>query len=242
MLRVACDSAAAAAAVERALCIRDGVDPASLTVTATGPRFFELDAANSFKIAVAGDCGVVDSLEAGDFQASISGGGVVTSVSLCGPGSLAVGYWAPPRAAGGPRSLSLSLFLGLWGAALPGTPWPLCGAMQDSVILAGVPGDTRRAFLEALTSDWLPKACVFTVLYRGSRDGMTAAAFHARCDNKGPTLLLVRSDNGCCFGGYASASWKLPEFPNMEPFVDADTFLFSVIGPWGGSGSLAGKR
>ena len=40
-----------------------------------------------------------------------------------------------------------------------------------------------------------------SLLYRASRDGHNTAAYHARCDGKGPTLTALRSGNGCVFGG-----------------------------------------
>lgn len=46
----------------------------------------------------------------------------------------------------------------------------------------------------------------FVMLYRASRDGFAAARFHALCDNKGPTVTLVKSGNNV-FGGYTEKSW-----------------------------------
>ena len=34
------------------------------------------------------------------------------------------------------------------------------------------------------------------LLYRGTRDGMSADAFHNRCNNKGPTISLFKNENG----------------------------------------------
>lgn len=42
----------------------------------------------------------------------------------------------------------------------------------------------------------------------GSRDGFTAEDFHRLCDNQGPTLTVVQSDQGCIFGGYLSLPWS----------------------------------
>jgi hypothetical protein len=41
----------------------------------------------------------------------------------------------------------------------------------------------------------------------GSRDGWEARDFHSRCDGKGATLTVVRSEEGYVFGGYASVPW-----------------------------------
>ena len=46
------------------------------------------------------------------------------------------------------------------------------------------------------------------LLYRGTRDGMTGDAFHNRCNNKGPTITLIKNEKGYIFGGYASIDWQ----------------------------------
>ncbi|CAG8523101.1 7312_t:CDS:2, partial [Paraglomus brasilianum] len=40
----------------------------------------------------------------------------------------------------------------------------------------------------------MPMSYRFKLLYRGSRDGFSAKTFHSRCDNKGPTIVVVRID------------------------------------------------
>jgi len=53
-----------------------------------------------------------------------------------------------------------------------------------------------------------PKA-KFTLLYRGTRDGLTASTWHSRCDNKGPTLIVVKAvGRANIFGGYSSLDWN----------------------------------
>jgi len=46
------------------------------------------------------------------------------------------------------------------------------------------------------------------ILYRGSRDGFTAAAFHCRCDDKGCTLTIIKTVDGKVIGGYSNAPWS----------------------------------
>ena len=68
-----------------------------------------------------------------------------------------------------------------------------------------------------------------SLLYRASRDGHNAAAFHARCDGKGPTLTVLRSANGCVFGGFAAVGWASP--PHPGEYVKAPgSWLFSLVG------------
>ena len=46
----------------------------------------------------------------------------------------------------------------------------------------------------------------FVLLYRASRDGWAASNFHSICDNKGPTVTVMKSGNNI-FGGYTEQSW-----------------------------------
>ena len=46
------------------------------------------------------------------------------------------------------------------------------------------------------------------LLYKASRDGWTAAAFHQRCDNKGATYTRAIINDGRVLGAYTSLSWS----------------------------------
>ena len=45
------------------------------------------------------------------------------------------------------------------------------------------------------------------LLFRGSRDGFQAETLHSKCDNKGPTVTIVKSGNNI-FGGFTEISWN----------------------------------
>src|SRR5581483_1119417 len=48
----------------------------------------------------------------------------------------------------------------------------------------------------------------FNLLLRGSRDGFTANDFHRLCDNKGPTVTIIKvKESGKLIGGYSPISW-----------------------------------
>ncbi|KAL9954761.1 hypothetical protein ACROYT_G042336 [Oculina patagonica] len=78
---------------------------------------------------------------------------------------------------------------------------------------------------------WLPHRggeCRLRLLFRASRDGFTAATFHSRCDNKGPTVTIVKSGNNI-FGGFTEKSWV-----SSAPYIICeDAFLFSMVNPYG---------
>ena len=46
------------------------------------------------------------------------------------------------------------------------------------------------------------------LLYRASEHGYTARSFHDYCDDKGPTLVIIKSSGGWIFGGYTTQSWS----------------------------------
>ena len=56
---------------------------------------------------------------------------------------------------------------------------------------------------------WLPEVLVgeWRLLFRASRDGFAASAFHSKCDNKGPTVTVVKSGANI-FGGFTEKPWK----------------------------------
>jgi len=62
------------------------------------------------------------------------------------------------------------------------------------------------------------------LLYKASRDGCSPAAFHQKCDNKGPTLTLLHNTAGFVFGGCTFASWtSAGSYAN-----DPKAFLFQL--------------
>lgn len=48
----------------------------------------------------------------------------------------------------------------------------------------------------------------WTLLFRASEHDFKNAAFHHYCDDKGPTITLVRAEDGQIFAGYAGVSWN----------------------------------
>jgi flagellar motor switch/type III secretory pathway protein FliN len=82
-------------------------------------------------------------------------------------------------------------------------PVPEC-SLPDSNIIKDV-GDC------VMLHDWLEEDGQdgeFSLLYRGSRDGQTNAAFHSKCDNKGCTLTVIKTTCGKVFGGYSNTAWS----------------------------------
>ena len=67
------------------------------------------------------------------------------------------------------------------------------------------------------------------LIYRGSRDGTLSKNFHEKCDNKGPTITLIKNEEGNIFGGFSSVSWTSYENYKQAP----NSFLFSLTNIYG---------
>ena len=56
--------------------------------------------------------------------------------------------------------------------------------------------------------EWLGNDYKWKLLYRSSEHGYSAQSFHEYCDNKGPTLVVIKSSGEWIFGGYTTKSWS----------------------------------
>ena len=56
--------------------------------------------------------------------------------------------------------------------------------------------------------EWLGNEYKWKLIYRASEHGYSAESFHHYCDDKGPTLVVIKSSGGWIFGGYTTQSWK----------------------------------
>ena len=91
--------------------------------------------------------------------------------------------------------------------------------------------DPRNIFLlhSFLPSDLTKMRLKFELLYRGSRDGMTAADFYRMCDDKNNTISMIKDSNGNVFGGFADIAWG-----TQQSWVKSyKSFLFSLKSSWG---------
>jgi len=62
-------------------------------------------------------------------------------------------------------------------------------------------------FYRLLTLCEFPLNQKWNLIYRASRDGFKASQFHAKCDNKPNTLIIIKSTNDNVFGRYTEQSW-----------------------------------
>jgi len=83
---------------------------------------------------------------------------------------------------------------------------------------------------------WLNKPVnTWKLLYKWTRDPKTNEAWHQACDNKGPTVTVIRTKDGHVFGGYSQISWSAPTNESFswavgifEPKESRASFLFSL--------------
>mmetsp|Transcript_37022 Transcript_37022/g.27364 ORF Transcript_37022/g.27364 Transcript_37022/m.27364 type:complete len:226 (-) Transcript_37022:55-732(-) len=90
---------------------------------------------------------------------------------------------------------------------------------SHSLICSGK-GEMAEKIIEFLD----PKYQCGNFLYRGTTHGFEPGPFHERCDDKGPTLTLVQTIDGCFFGGFTSKSWQ-----SLGGYLhDEEAFIFSL--------------
>ncbi|CAG8506182.1 10449_t:CDS:1 [Gigaspora rosea] len=68
----------------------------------------------------------------------------------------------------------------------------------------------------------------FKLLVRGSRHGFSDKIFHKRCDNKGPTITVIKLKgvDGMVIGGYNPVKWQSPLMRKFEKCHHS--FVFSL--------------
>lgn len=88
-----------------------------------------------------------------------------------------------------------------------------------------------RCFLTSEDIEYLDKLFnykifLLTLLYRGSRDGWRFKDFHYKCDYLGPSITLLKIQDGCCIGGFTNAHWELSE--EIKRKYDPEALLFNL--------------
>ena len=64
------------------------------------------------------------------------------------------------------------------------------------------------------------------LIYRSSRDGLSNEMFHDKCDNMGPTLIVLETGEGHVVGGYSNTPWQ-----SSGGYMTAgNAFLFALRG------------
>jgi hypothetical protein len=69
------------------------------------------------------------------------------------------------------------------------------------------------------------KVMTLTLLYSGSTHGWQRSKFHELCDEKGPTITVMKSKAGRVFGGFAMQSW---DSKTQGWKADEKAFIYSI--------------
>jgi hypothetical protein len=72
-----------------------------------------------------------------------------------------------------------------------------------------------------------PATISFKLIYRGSRDGYTADAFHQKCGHTANTITLIKTPKNYIFGGYIEGNWK-PASIDRGHYKKGNAFIFST--------------
>ncbi|XP_044181237.1 uncharacterized protein LOC114975424 [Acropora millepora] len=101
----------------------------------------------------------------------------------------------------------------------------LAKGLSNSTII----GDNQTYLV--MLSRWLrPVAQIngqWILCWRASLHGWAGTTFHSLCDNKGPTVTIVKDTNNNIFGGYTSIPWRSENRYKNDP----KAFLFSLKNP-----------
>jgi hypothetical protein len=136
--------------------------------------------------------------------------------------------WTNPRAfRGWSQSSEISFKNGSSFSTAVESP-PFLGTFEIS-ILPEPPRPTTSVLIDdsqkTQINTWIGNpGLTWQLLYQRTYDGSSSANFHERCDGQGPTVTIVKLDNGKLIGGYASVSWN----SGGSYFGDSSCFLFSL--------------
>jgi hypothetical protein len=75
-------------------------------------------------------------------------------------------------------------------------------------------------------------------IFRASEHGWKGKDFHTRCDNRGPTVVVVRTVDGWVFGGVSDTAWG----GDYEYAESERAFLFGLNVPSGALGEGSVER
>ena len=82
-----------------------------------------------------------------------------------------------------------------------------------------------------LITNWIKETInkdeiIFELIFKMSENGKKSEDFHKYCDNKGPTLALVKTTKNKIFGGFTPLNWLTEGNGANDP--SNQTFIFSL--------------
>ena len=101
-------------------------------------------------------------------------------------------------------------------------PRHVCGKLIDIEMDSSILNDRMRKDLASVCDINFD---AYKLIYRASRDGFSARAFHDKCDNRSRTITIIKSKNGNVFGGYTSKAWDKSDSWKH----DTAAYIFSLV-------------
>ena len=74
----------------------------------------------------------------------------------------------------------------------------------------------------------LNKNIILELIFKMGENGFTGKDFHNYCDNKGPTLILIKTSNDEIIGGFTTLNWETTTEREKKYDELGLTFLFSL--------------
>jgi hypothetical protein len=99
-------------------------------------------------------------------------------------------------------------------------------ASQNPELASEILSDPKKqeAVLKMITGTAINEA---KLLYKASRDGMSAQMFHNLCDNKGATVTIIKTEGGKVFGAYTDIPWTSGEY-KKKVAGKGNSFLWAI--------------
>ena len=86
--------------------------------------------------------------------------------------------------------------------------------------------DKQKTILNWIKEKTNKENIKFELIFKMSENGSKGEDFHKYCDNKGPTLTLIKTTKNRIFGGFSPLSWKIQGGGQYDK--SNQTFLFSL--------------
>ncbi|KAJ5075294.1 pep-cterm sorting domain-containing protein [Anaeramoeba ignava] len=99
--------------------------------------------------------------------------------------------------------------------------------------------EKNKEFIQYL-KEWINDTNFFNsmkIVFSGKKDGFSSHTFHEKCDNKGKTLVLIKTKDQYIFGGFSEVGWtkdmsKVSKKKDRYWYIkDDNSFLFTLSNP-----------
>ena len=86
--------------------------------------------------------------------------------------------------------------------------------------------DKQNSIINWIKEKYNEKSIKFELIFKMSEMGTKSKYFHKYCDNKGPSLILIKTKNNKIFGGFTHLNWNIKDGNTKD--LNNNTFIFSL--------------